>query len=123
MTTRRDWYKAASEVIRDENDRRRITRIIAGLEWRPFPGILPTIAADGIRAAVKELDLPAPDRVALHEDAPPTVYGIECNYVNGTLRLYVYDRVDYAKHGQRILIPLCGDWTPNVVGEIVGRDT
>jgi hypothetical protein len=119
---RRDWYKASGEVVKDENDRKRIGRVIAGLDWQPFPGMLPIIAVDGIRATIKALDLPAPSKVSISEEQHPAVYGLECGYINGFLRLYVLDRMDYAKPGNRILIPLCGDWVPNVVGELVGGD-
>lgn len=122
--TRRDWHPQAGELLYDENERRRVERQVSGMVFLPFPRELPLIAVKGIRQARRALELPAPRRVAVSEGERdrPTIYGLECEYVNGTGRHYVYDRVDYAAWGQHVLIPLFTDWTPNALGHSLGAD-
>lgn len=108
MKKRRDWLSIGAEYHEGEtrlgDNRRRVVRAIAGLEWQPVPedGTLSVAMMPGlaIQECIAQLGLPRVSAVATNgyltmPDGPETahysVYGIEANYANGRARVYVLD--------------------------------
>ena len=89
---REDWTNVGREEWDGAQDR--IRAAAAALEWRALPiEGAPMMPAEGIKAAIRELRLP---RVSLagwsSELAPYGFYGIEANYSNGRVQVFIVDR-------------------------------
>ena len=116
---KRAWTEIGKEVIGRRLEggarltRAAIVRAIDTFEWVETPAdpeaemTLPIVPALAIQAAIKELRIPKVTRIAwrCHELAPHGFYGIEGNYKNGRVRVYV---VDTGTH----LIPVRTDFWP-----------
>jgi len=97
--TRRDWMKIGAKY--HEPNREAVEAIITGLTWQTG-GDAPACPALAINEVIRELGIPKVSAVATDGYLPLpepdgvgvahyAVYGIEGNYTNGRVRLYVLD--------------------------------
>lgn len=92
--SRRRWLKVAGSMAAYGM---RIQRAAEGLEWEPFGGSLPFSQGYAIRETIKAFRM-RPSRVAVQGgvvaigDESYALLGIEAEYANARVRLYVLDR-------------------------------
>jgi hypothetical protein len=107
-TPRRDWLSISREF--HQAHRTTIEAQIKKLVWSTDPE-MPALPGLGIRACIEQLHVPRVSACATNgaitvpdgpERAHYAIYGIEANYSNARVRIYVLDR------GSDIL-PLCND--------------
>jgi hypothetical protein len=89
---REDWTEVGREEWEGVQDR--IRAAAAAMEWRPLPiEDAPAMPGLGIMAAIEQLRLPKVSRVAWSSElAPYGLYGIEANYSNGRVQVFIVDR-------------------------------
>lgn len=106
---RRDWMTIAQEGGQLFEQRERIELMIERLKWQehPLPDKLPMSPGLAIKKIISEFTVPKVSAVALSDDdliipdgddgerAYLAMYGIEGNYRNGRVRLYV---IDFGSH-------------------------
>ncbi len=92
LTYREDWLSVGREEWAGTQDR--IRAAAAALEWRLLPvEDAPAMPGLGIKAAIEQLRLPRVSRVAWSSElAPYGFYGIEANYRNGRVQVFIVDR-------------------------------
>ena len=97
-----DWMKTGAEHTKDRHEQ--VEEIISRMEWDSHYigkqiAMMPALA---IQAAIKEFRIPRVSAVSYncHEFAPFGLYGIEGNYTNGKVRIFI---VDEGSH----LVPIC----------------
>jgi hypothetical protein len=102
----RNWTETGAAVVYRVGGRAAVDAEIGRLDWELFPdgGTLMTGFMQGhaINACIQELNLPKVSGVATNgsfaiesstetDGFYPGFYGIECNYRNGRVRVYVID--------------------------------
>ncbi len=96
----RTWTHIGSAYTSGD-DRGRAERAIMGLRWQSAGGSHPAMPGMGISAAIEQLRLPKVDEIAYNggyiqypdggETCHGSIYGIQCHYSNGRVRVYVLD--------------------------------
>jgi hypothetical protein len=96
-TPRRDWKKTGERHV-PRKRRPELLRLIEKLTWHEFKPemLLPALPGLAIRATLVEFNLPnvteiAWDGLLERGSASYGLYGIEANYPNGRVRLYLLD--------------------------------
>jgi hypothetical protein len=101
----RTWTKLGRAVMAEINcdaseDGRPMTvevveRAIEHMAWEEPPERLPMSPGLAIQQLIRELELPGVDRISYRNQgdlAPYGLYGIQANYADGRVRLYILDR-------------------------------
>ena len=112
-TMRRDWKNVGLEYCPVE-DRSTMEAEIEHLEWHSLSQKdVPFSQGEAIKAVIQEFRLPKVSQVAWNGVIGDryALLGIECNYENGRVRLYVLD------HGCGVC-PICVDFWENEVAPV-----
>jgi hypothetical protein len=100
----RTWTKLGLAVMAEINsdaseDGRPMTakiveQAIENMRWEEPPNQLPMSSGLAIQQLIRSLDLPRVDRISYRnwDLAPYGLYGIQANYFDGRVRLYILDR-------------------------------
>lgn len=96
MTSKQNWTQAGAH--HSDGNRELIQERIDRLEWVDIPPHgesldLPFCQGEGIKECIRELRIPKVSRISWScmEFAPFGFYGIEGNYKNGRVRVYIMD--------------------------------
>ncbi len=89
----RTWTTVASKYNRTDAQRARLSAIFSRLTWCEPKGDFPMAPALAIQNLIQELRIPRVSLIALNgvHAGRYGVYGIEGNYKNGRVRIYVLD--------------------------------
>lgn len=118
--TQVDWIGVGKEYVKTDEDKKKIEKKIKGLKWMDIPaagepalsvGMMPGM---GIKTFIKEFKVPKVDKVAIadrgfelsvEKGASYGFYGIQGNYTNGRVRIYVLD-------AGNVMIPIVSEIFP-----------
>ena len=90
---RRDWTNVGK--CHSQGNEEKLSGMFERLNWLTPPCDMPMAPGEGIKGAIKELTIPRVSRVAYsHELAPYGLLGIEGNYKNGRVQIYLVDEGD-----------------------------
>ena len=95
MGNRIDWTETGK--IHSEGHQNKFKSVISRLTWHKMADMkgvkVPMMPGEGIKAAIKEFGIPKVSAISYdcHELAPYGFYGIEGNYKNALVRVFIVD--------------------------------
>jgi hypothetical protein len=107
-----------AEIDRDPSEDGRpmtiklVEKVIERMPWEEPPDRLPMSPGLAIQQLVRSLELPRVDRISYRnwDLAPYGLYGIQANYCDGRVRVYVLDR------GHELVVLAIDLWPVGAVG-------